>query len=388
VPSLTKARVIDAPKKVKPPKEKQPMDLPLLVLVFLLLVSGLIALFSASYATAYYNEGNSFAFISRQLLWAAVGVVFMLIISKIPYQIFHRLALPIMVLSIALLVVVLFMPPINGCRRWIFIGNVLNLQPSEIAKFAITIFFAQLIVVFGEEKMKTFRFGVLPFMITLGIVGALMVLEPHLSGTILIMCIGLAIMLVGGTRIKWFAILGGIVVAAVIVVIFTPDLIAYAKDRIDFWLHPENDPLGKGFQTLQSLYAIGSGGLLGLGLGNSRQKYMYLPESENDFVFAVWCEELGFVGGVFIILPFVLLIWRGFTIAFHARDKFGALLVIGIVSRVAVQTILNIGVVTNALPSTGISLPFFSYGGTALLVLLAEMGVVLSVSRLGYLEKR
>jgi cell division protein FtsW len=384
---LTKARVIDAPKKVKPPKEKQPMDLPLLVLVFLLLVSGLIALFSASYATAYYNEGNSFAFISRQLLWAAIGVVFMLIISKIPYQIFHRLALPIMVLSIALLVVVLFMPPINGCRRWIFIGNVLNLQPSEIAKFAITIFFAQLIVVFGEEKMKTFRFGVLPFMITLGIVGALMVLEPHLSGTILIMCIGLAIMLVGGTRIKWFAILGGIVVAAVIVVIFTPDLIAYAKDRIDFWLHPENDPLGKGFQTLQSLYAIGSGGLLGLGLGNSRQKYMYLPESENDFVFAVWCEELGFVGAALVIILFALLIWRGFVVAMKAKDKFASLIAVGLTVQIGLQALLNIAVVTNTIPNTGISLPFFSYGGTSLFMLLAQMGVLLSISRHANIEK-
>lgn len=384
---MTKARVIDAPKKVKPPKEKQPMDLPLLVLVFLLLVSGLIALFSASYATAYYNEGNSFAFISRQLLWAAVGVVVMFIISKIPYQIFHRLALPVMVLSIALLVVVLFMPPINGCRRWIFIGNVLNLQPSEIAKFAITIFFAQLIVVFGEEKMKTFRFGVLPFMITLGIVGALMVLEPHLSGTILIMCIGLAIMLVGGTRIKWFAILGGIVVAAVIVVIFTPDLIAYAKDRIDFWLHPENDPLGKGFQTLQSLYAIGSGGLLGLGLGNSRQKYMYLPESENDFVFAVWCEELGFVGAALVIILFALLIWRGFVVAMKAKDKFASLIAVGLTVQIGLQALLNIAVVTNTIPNTGISLPFFSYGGTSLFMLLAQMGVLLSISRHANIEK-
>ena len=384
---MTKARVIEAtPRAPKPKKERKPLDLPLLVLVLLLLTSGLIALFSASYATAYYNEGNSFAFISRQLIWAALGLVAMIVISNIPYQIFHRLALPIMLFSIALLIVVLFMPPINGCRRWIFIGGF-NIQPSEIAKFAITIFFSQLIVVFGEEKMKTFRFGVLPFLITLGVVGALMVLEPHLSGTVLIMCIGLAIMFVGGTKIKWFAFGGLIVVAAVVVVIFTPDLIAYAKDRIDFWFHPENDPLGKGFQTLQSLYAIGSGGLLGLGLGNSRQKYMYLPESENDFVFAVWCEELGFVGAALVIILFALLIWRGFVVAAKAKDKFGSLIAVGLTVQIGIQALLNIAVVTNTIPNTGISLPFFSYGGSSLLMLLAQMGVLLSISRHAHIEK-
>ena len=384
---MTKARVIEAtPRAPKPKKERKPLDLPLLVLVLLLLTSGLIALFSASYATAYYNEGNSFAFISRQLIWAALGLVAMIVISNIPYQIFHRLALPIMLFSIALLVVVLFMPPINGCRRWIFIGGF-NIQPSEIAKFAITIFFSQLIVVFGEEKMKTFRFGVLPFLITLGIVGALMVLEPHLSGTVLIMCIGLALMFVGGTKIRWFAIGGALIAAAVVVVIFTPDLIAYAKDRIDFWIHPENDPLGKGFQTLQSLYAIGSGGLLGLGLGNSRQKYMYLPESENDFVFAVWCEELGFVGAALVIILFALLIWRGFVVATKAKDKFGSLIAVGLTVQIGIQALLNIAVVTNTIPNTGISLPFFSYGGSSLLMLLAQMGVLLSISRHAHIEK-
>ena len=384
---MTKARVIEAtPRAPKPKKERKPLDLPLLVLVLLLLTSGLIALFSASYATAYYNEGNSFAFISRQLIWAALGLVAMIVISNIPYQIFHRLAFLILLLSIVLLIVVFFMPPINGCRRWIFIGGF-NIQPSEIAKFAITIFFSQLIVVFGEEKMKTFRYGVLPFLLTLGVVGVLMVLEPHLSGTVLIMVIGLALMFVGGTKIRWFAIGGLIVVAAVVVVILTPDLIAYAKDRIDFWIHPENDPLGKGFQTLQSLYAIGSGGLLGLGLGNSRQKYMYLPESENDFVFAVWCEELGFVGAALVIILFALLIWRGFVVAAKAKDKFGSLIAVGLTVQIGIQALLNIAVVTNTIPNTGISLPFFSYGGSSLLMLLAQMGVLLSISRHAHIEK-
>lgn len=384
---MTKARVIDSPRAKKQKKEVKPLDLPLLVLVLLLLVSGLIALFSASYATAYYNEGNSFAFISRQLLWAVLGVAFMFIISRIPYQIFHRLALPIMLVTIVLLIIVLFMPPIKGCRRWIFIGNALNLQPSEIAKFAVTVFFAQLVAVFGEEKMKTFRYGVLPFMLTLGVIGVLMVLEPHLSGTILIMCIGLSIMLIGGTKLKWFAFGGLLIAAAVVVVIFTPNLIAYAKDRIDFWIHPENDPLGKGFQTLQSLYAIGSGGLLGLGLGNSRQKYLYLPEIENDFVFSIWCEELGFVGAALVIILFALLIWRGFVVAMKAKDKFGSLIAVGLTVQIGLQALLNIAVVTNTIPNTGISLPFFSYGGSSLFMLLAQMGVLLSISRDSNVEK-
>ena len=232
--------------------------------------------------------------------------------------------------------------------------------------------------------MKKFKVGILPLLLMLGAVVGLVVLEPHLSGAILILSIGVIMMFVGGAPIKWFV---GAIVAGVSglagIVLFTP----YMQSRIKMWLDPFSDPQGKGYQVIQSLYAIGSGGLFGLGLGQSRQKHLYIPEPQNDYIFSIALEELGFVGGLFILLLFVMLIWRGFYIAFHARDKFGSLLVIGIVSRVAVQTILNIAVVTNALPSTGISLPFFSYGGTALVMLLFEMGVVLSVSRFSYMEK-
>ncbi len=386
---MAKGKVIQAPiaeTKQETTKKRPPMDLPLLTLVLVLLTVGLVMLFSASYATAYYNEGSSFAFISRQLLWAGLGVFLMFVISKINYHIFHRLAFLILLIAIALLVLVLFMPPINGCRRWIFIGSIANIQPSEIAKFAVTVMFAQLASTFGE-KMKTFRYGVLPFLLILGVVGALMVLEPHLSGTIIIMCIGLSIMLVGGTRILWFVIGGGLVVAAIIGAIMIPGVIQYAMSRIEFWLHPENDPLGSGFQTLQSLYAISSGGLLGLGLGNSRQKFMYLPESENDFIFAIVCEELGFIGAAIILILFALLIWRGFVIAMKARDKFGCLIAVGLTVQVGLQALLNVAVVTNTIPNTGISLPFFSYGGSSLLMLLAQMGVLLSISRDANIEK-
>ncbi len=386
---MPKGKVIQAPiaeTKEVTTKKRPPMDLPLLTLVLVLLTIGLVMLFSASYATAYYNEGSSFAFISRQLLWAGLGVFLMFVISKVNYHIFHRLAFVILLISIVLLVLVLFMPPINGCRRWIFIGSIANIQPSEIAKFAVTVMFAQLASTFGD-KMKTFRYGVLPFLLILGIVGALMVLEPHLSGTIIIMCIGLSIMLVGGTRILWFVIGGGLVVAAIAGAIMIPGVIEYAMSRIEFWLHPENDPLGSGFQTLQSLYAISSGGLLGLGLGNSRQKFMYLPESENDFIFAIVCEELGFVGAAIILILFALLIWRGFVIAMKARDKFGCLIAVGLTVQVGLQALLNVAVVTNTIPNTGISLPFFSYGGSSLLMLLAQMGVLLSISRDANIEK-
>lgn len=386
---MAKGKVIQAPiteTRQQTNKKRPPMDLPLLTLVLVLLTIGLVMLFSASYATAYYNEGSSFAFISRQLLWAGLGVFLMFVISKINYHIFHRLAFVILLIAIALLVLVLFMPPINGCRRWIFIGSIANIQPSEIAKFAVTVMFAQLASTFGD-KMKTFRYGVLPFLAILGVVGALMVLEPHLSGTIIIMCIGLSIMLVGGTRILWFVIGGGLVVAAIVGAIMIPGVIQYAMSRIEFWLHPENDPLGSGFQTLQSLYAISSGGLLGLGLGNSRQKFMYLPESENDFIFAIVCEELGFIGAAIILILFALLIWRGFVIAMKARDKFGCLIAVGLTVQVGLQALLNVAVVTNTIPNTGISLPFFSYGGSSLLMLLAQMGVLLSISRDANIEK-
>lgn len=386
---MQNSKVIQAPvtpSENKEKKQRKPIDLPLLTLVLVLLTVGLVMLFSASYATAYYNEGNSFAFISRQLLWAVLGVVVMFIVSTVNYRIYHRLALIILLITIALLILVLFMPPVHGCRRWIFIGSIANIQPSEIAKFAVTIMFAQLASTFGD-KMKTFRFGVLPFMAILGVIGILMVLEPHLSGTIIIACIGLSIMLVGGTKLRWFAIGGALIVAALAVVVMIPGVIDYAMSRIEHWIHPETDPLGSGFQTLQSLYAIGSGGLLGLGLGNSRQKFMYLPESENDFIFAIVCEELGFVGAALILILFALLIWRGFVIAMKASDKFGSLIAVGLTVQVGLQALLNIAVVTNTIPNTGISLPFFSYGGSSLLMLLAQMGVLLSISRDANIEK-
>lgn len=337
-------------------------------------------LFSASYAYAYYYYDNSFYFISRQLFFAVAGVAAMFIASFVDYHIFQRFALPLMGVSIFLLIVVLFLPAQSGVRRWIDIFDVFSIQPSEIAKFAVVVLFSHMIST-NYKRIKSFKYGILPFGVVLAIICGLLVLEPHLSGTILILLLGAIVMLVGGVDLKWFVLAGAAALVAVGIAILIPGVIPYAQSRLTYWLDPFSDPLGSGFQTIQSLYAIGSGGLLGVGIGNSRQKYLYLPEVQNDFVFAIVGEELGFVGATIIILMFALLIWRGFVIAGRAKDRFGMLLAVGLTSQVGLQAFLNIAVVTNTIPNTGISLPFFSYGGTALMMLLGEMGVVLSVSR-------
>ena len=273
------------------------------------------------------------------------------------------------------------MPEYNGCRRWLVLPGLGTLQPSEIAKFAVVLVFAHIISL-NHSRMGSFGVGVLPFVLVLGVVATLMLLEPHLSGTVLILCIGAVLMFVGGTGLKWFIFAGAGGAAAVgSAVLIMPDLVPYAANRLSSWLDPFADPLGAGHQTIQSLYAIGSGGAAGLGLGNSRQKHLFVPEPQNDFIFSILCEELGFVGASGVILLFVLLLWRGITLAVNAPDRFGALLVVGFVVQVALQAVLNIAVVTNTIPNTGISLPFFSSGGTSLLMLLGEMGIVLSVSR-------
>ena len=322
-------------------------DIPFLLILLLLLSYGLIMLFSAGYAVALYRRGDAYTYIRPQLLFAALGVLAMYAASLVDYHVWHRLAWPMLGISLLLLAIVLFMPEYNGCKRWIVLPGLGTLQPSEIAKFSIVLVFSHIISL-NHDRMKSFSTGVVPFALILGVVTVLMLLEPHLSGTLLILSIGAVLMFVGGTGLQWF---------------------------------PFADPLGEGHQTIQSLYAIASGGLAGLGLGNSRQKYLYVPEPQNDFIFSILCEELGFIGAALVVALFLLLLLRGMSIAVRARDKFGALLVVGFVVQVTLQAILNMAVVTNTIPNTGISLPFFSSGGTSLLMLLGEMGIVLSVSR-------
>lgn len=357
-----------------------PLDKPFLLLVILLTAIGLITLLSASFPYALKKYHDALYLFTRQAIFAAMGFVAMFFIGKINYQRFRAFSRIALWVAVILLVLVLI-PGIgitrNNATRWLGVGESLTFQPSEIAKIAVILFFADTISR-KRERMLTTREGVLPYAVVLAVVGVLMMLEPHLSGTLLIFATGAIMMVVGGIRLYWVAAgVGSVAVMGWLVI----GKLGYGASRIAMWLDPWQDTTDTGYQMCQSLIAIGSGGLFGLGIGRSRQKFLYLPERHNDFIFAVACEEVGLVGAVLIILLFMALILRGFWIALRARDRFGTLLVVGIISLFALQTFLNMAVVTGLVPCTGISLPLFSYGGTALLLQLAEMGVVLSVSR-------
>ena len=362
------------------------LDITFLSFVLILLTVGLVMLYSSSYAFSYNHYGNSYKFISRQAMFAAVGVVVMLIVSRIDYHIWRKFAWILYAVSTALLALLLILPPMvegKDVKRWFVVGPI-NFQPSEIAKFAVILLFSSLIAA-NYKEMKSFKF-IAFLVVLLGLQCGLVVMEPHLSATVLIFAIGIVLLIVGGLPKRY--ILGGVGAGVGLgVLAVVTGVIGYGSDRIKYWLDPWADAMGKGFQTIQSLLAIGSGGILGRGIGQSRQKYLWLPEPHNDFIFAIVCEELGLIGALVIILLFCLLVWRGFTIAMRAKDKFGSLLAIGLTFQVGLQAMLNIWVVTNTIPNTGISLPFFSYGGTSLLILLAEMGIVLSVSRGASIEK-
>ena len=355
-----------------------PFDLPFVLLVVLISAVGLVMMFSASYASAHRYQQSATHFFFRQGLFLLLGLAAMYLISQFNYQYLRALSIPIMVTAMVLLVLVLFIgTKLNGARRWIYIGEAFNFQPSEIAKIAVIILFSAMICTYGE-RMKKFRHGILPFVLILGAIAGLMLLEPHISGTVLILGVGAVLMFAGGANWRWFAAALAAGAGGAYVVLTT---MSHAITRIAIWQDPFSDAGDTGYQIVQSLYAVGSGGLFGLGLGKSRQKYLYLPEQHNDFVFAIVCEELGLVGAIIILLLFMALILRGYWIAVHARDRFGSLLVTGITTLLALQTFLNMAVVTNLIPVTGVSMPFFSYGGTSLLIQLAEMGIVLAVSR-------
>ena len=362
------------------------LDMGFLSLVLILLSIGLVMLFSASYAYSYARFNNSYHFIIRQAIFAVVGVVIMFALSRVDVKVYRKMAIPLYVVSIALLVLVLALPPmVEGMdhKRWLVLGPI-TFQPSEIAKFAIITLFAHLIAKY-HKRMDKFKFVMTLLLLLAGVCG-LVVIETHLSATILILFIGVVLMIVGGLAVKYIVMGAGVAVGAVILVVVT-GVVDYASSRFTYWLDPWADASGSGYQTIQSLLAIGSGGLLGRGIGQSRQKYSWLPEPHNDFIFAIVSEELGLIGAMIIVILFCLLIWRGFVIAMHSPDKFSSLMAVGLSFQVALQAALNIMVVTNTIPNTGISLPFFSYGGTALIILLAEMGVVLSISRSANLEK-
>lgn len=367
---------LSAPKEKIIPDERGLLDMPFLILTVLLVLIGLVMMFSASYASAYATEGSSTYYFARQGVFALAGIGAMLFVSRVNYQLWRALSFPVLAVTAALM---LLTPIIGltggGATRWIQVGGI-RFQPSEVAKIAVIMTFAAMISRY-RDKMKDFR-TLVPFAVILGFLVLTLVLQKHLSGIVILCCVAAAMLFLGGVQLRWFAL--GLIVVGLLGVLYLTTM-GYAAERIVAHNNPWADPQGAGYQIIQSLYAIGSGGLMGLGLGRGRQKYLYLPEEHNDYIFPVVCEELGFVGAVVIILLFMMLIIRGYWIALHARDRFGALLAAGISTLLALQVFFNIGVVTNFLPATGISLPFFSYGGTALLLQLFEMGLVLSVSR-------
>lgn len=357
------------------------IDIPFLGLTIALLTIGLIMLFSASYPYAYYYKDSSYYYFIRQIFFAVAGLVAMLLMSKINYKILKAIYKPVFVVTIALLVIVLFHHTnVQNFKRWIPLGPV-TIQPSDLAKFTIILTLAVYISKY-YKKMKTMKYGIL---IPIGIIAVfcgLIYLEHHLSCTILMFFIGACLMFAGGSDWKLFAFGLAVIVLLGFLVVSFPTLIEnYAGKRIVAWLDKDYDPLNGRWQTNNSLYAIGSGGFFGVGLGNSKQKYLYVSEPQNDFIFSIVCEELGFLGAAIIIALFAALVIRGLIIASRCKDKFGSLLIIGIVAQIGLQVVLNILVVTDTLPNTGFAFPFFSYGGTAIFMLLFEIGVVLSVSR-------
>ena len=360
-------------------KRDEQVDLPFLFLLLLLLFLGLAMLYSASFAQSLYDTGYTVSsrYLQKQAVCAVIGLSAMYFVSRIPVSFWYRSAWPLYIFSIFLLLSVLFFgQKVNGARRWINIAGI-RFQPSEVAKFTMILMLARLSRQFGD-RAKTLRFGVIGFSAAMMGILIPLALEKHLSAILLMGMVAVTMMFVAGTRIRW--LLGGAAAAAAFVAVYI-SLMGYAGDRVTAWLHPEQDPSDTGYQILQSLYAIGSGGLHGLGFGKSRQKYLYLPFQYNDYIFPVICEELGFAGAAMLILLFSALILRGYWISLRARDRFSSVLAAGLVTLIALQTVLNLCVVSNMLPSTGIALPFFSYGGTALAMNLTEMGVVLQISR-------
>lgn len=366
------------------------IDLPFCIIILVLLTIGTIMMFSASYAYSYYTQGDSYYYLVRQLIFVAIGIAAMVVMSFFNYNKLHKIAPIVLGIAYFSLLLVLILPAGDGnVKRWIPMG-LFNIQPSEIAKFAVILFFAHWASKY-YNKMQFARYSVIPGLVIFGTIAILLYLEPHYSGIVIIAILTVLMLFIGGIQ-KKYLIIGFVAVAAIVGLLAITGGLSYAMTRMDGWgqslVYTDEDMWQTTWQTRNSLYAIGSGGLWGLGLGQSRQKYLYLPEPQNDFIFAIVVEELGLVGAAIILLIFALLVWRGITLSLRAKDKFGKLLGIGLTSQIGIQVVLNILVITDWLPNTGISLPFFSYGGSSLIMLLAQMGIVLSISRTANIERK
>ena len=366
------------------------IDLPFCLLILILLVIGTIMMFSASYAFSYYTLGDSYFYLKRQILFIVLGIAAMAVMSFFNYNKLHKIAPFVLGAAYFALLLVLILPSAEGgVRRWIPLG-IFNIQPSEIAKLAVILFFAHWASKY-YKLMQLPKYSILPGVVVFGSISVLLLLEPHYSGIVIIGVLTVIMLYIGGMKAKYL-IIGGIIFAGIILLLAVTGGLSYAMSRMDGWGQALSAERGtelwdQTWQTRNSLYAIGSGGLWGLGLGQSRQKFLYLPEPQNDFIFAIVVEELGLIGAAIILLIFALLVWRGITLSLRAKDRFGKLLGIGLTSQIGVQVVFNILVITDWLPNTGISLPFFSYGGSSLIMLLAQMGIVLSVSRTANIEK-
>lgn len=360
---------------------KKPCDLILLITTLVLLALGVTMVLSASAPYALNMYGDSYFFAKDQLKYAIVGVIIMIGISFIDYNFYKRFYIIGIIVSI-LLIAAVFIPGIgvtrNQATRWIKIGSI-QFQPSEITKLAVILFYSALL---SQKKWQEKAANSFPHFLMLliipGIIGLILLKQPHMSAAVIIVAIVFAILFSAGANLKYIIGLFSVVlVGGSALILGSP----YRRARLQYWLNPWLDVKGDGWQLVQSLMAVGSGGIFGRGLGKSIQKYMYLPEQQNDFIFAIVCEELGLLGAIFVISLFVIFIWRGILIAIKCKDKFGSYMAIGITTMIGLQAAFNIAVVTGTIPVTGMSLPFFSYGGTSLLILLASTGILLNISR-------
>lgn len=365
-------------------KKRGSCDFILLFIVLVLLSIGLIMVFSASSVSDLAYQNDAYYTLKRQLAWAGIGFLAMIFMMNYDYHNLKKISGLLLIISIIMLVVVLFMPARHNANRWIGIGSSsLGFQPSEIAKFAIILYMASSMSD-KKDKVKSFLYGVLPYVLIGGLVFFLILIEPNLSvaGTVLIVVF--VLLVIAGAKKRHLTLLSLLGAAAAVVFTISED---YRYRRLTAFLDPWKDPLDTGYQAIQSLLALGSGGLIGAGLGKSHQKFFYIPEPQNDFIFSIIGEELGFLGATLVIVLFLILTWRGIKIALNAADTFGGLLAAGITSLVAVQTIINIAVATSSMPITGIPLPFISYGGSSLTFMMMGIGILLNISRFGKVDR-
>lgn len=392
LPRLGRQPVAQARKKLNLKFIRTGTDIPFLILVLVLLGFGVLMMFSASYAWGLNDMGDGYYYAKKQLTFAGIGLVVMICVSLLDYHFFQN-TLVCYVFYVVMFLLCMYTALFSdwstaGANRWINLG-FMQFQPSELLKVAFIIIFAYIMAV-NFPKFSNWKYCVLPFMVIMGMTVGVLMLQRHMSAVLIIGIIGLSMMFVSGMPAKTFwkfigvcGALGGLLTG----VIALTGKFSYIQERIESWKNPEADIQNTTWQTYNSLVAIGSGGWFGLGFGESRQKFLYLPEAQNDFVFAVICEELGFVGALVVVVLFVIFVLRGFYIASKAKDRFGLLVAAGITIQIGLQAFLNIMVASNSFPNTGIALPFFSYGGTALIIQLAEMGILLNISRQGSIKK-